>query len=411
MRRVVVTGCGAVSPMGVGKVALWKSLIEGKSAIRRITQFDASGFDSQIAGEVPDFIPPNFILPKDIRRTPRFVQLALKAAEEAIEGSGIKFDNANPYRTGVIVGSGIGSLEIFEREHKVFLERGPRKISPFLIPMLITNEAAGAVSIYFKAKGLNYCTVTACASGAHAIGESYKAIKHDRADVMIAGGTEASIVTMGVGGFCALKALSTRNNEPQRASRPFDRERDGFVMAEGSGIVVLEELAHAKKRGADILGEVCGYGATSDAYHITAPHPKGESAQKAIEDALEEAKVDVSEKVYINAHGTSTQLNDRIETLAIKGAFKPHAKNVAISSTKSMIGHTLGAAGAIEFIICCLAVNNKIIPPTINLENPDPDCDLNYTPNKAVECDFDIALSNSLGFGGHNATLVIKRFK
>lgn len=411
MRRVVVTGCGVVSPIGIGRKAFWSSLIEGKSGIGEITHFDAKDFDSQIAGEVNDFTPPAFLSSKDLKRTPRFVQFSLKAAEEALGESGIDLEKIDPYQIGTVIGSGVGSLETVEKEYRVLLERGPRKLSPFMIPMLITNEAAGHVAINFHLKGNNFCTVTACASGAHAIGEAYRIIERGEATAMVCGGTEACIVTLGVGGFCALRALSRRNNEPTRASRPFDRERDGFVMAEGAGIVVLEEREHAQKRGANIYGELCGYGVTCDAYHITAPDPEGDSATRAMSLALQTAKITNLKKVYINAHGTSTQLNDKMETKAIKKAFGPAAREVFISSTKSMTGHTLGAAGAIEFIVGCLALKNKIIPPTINYENPDPECDLNYTPNKAKELDIEAALSNSLGFGGHNASLLVKELK
>ncbi|MDP2924310.1 MAG: beta-ketoacyl-ACP synthase II [Candidatus Omnitrophota bacterium] len=410
-RRVAVTGYGVVSPVGVGIPSFWDALTKGKSGVGKITQFNAERFDSKIAGEIKDFVLPSFVLPKDIKRTPRFAQFALKAAEEALKTSGLDLANINPYRIGVIIGSGIGSLQIVESECFTYLQKGPDRISPFLIPTLITNEAAGAVAMYFKLKGINFCTVTACASGAHGIGEAYAAIKQGRADVIVCGGTEASVAAMGVGGFCALKALSKRNNEPERASRPFDRDRDGFVMAEGAGIVVLEDLEHAKKRGAHILAEFAGYGATCDAYHITAPDPTGEGAVKAMEFALEEAGVTIDENIYINAHGTSTELNDKVETLAIKKVFGSFAKKVHISSTKSMTGHMLGAAGAVEFIACCLSIKHKVIHPTINYENPDPDCDLDYTPNKAIESKIKVALSNSLGFGGHNATLLIKEFK
>lgn len=411
MRRVVVTGCGVVSPVGIGKLSAWDSLIKGKSGIARITQFDPADFESQIAGEVKDFNPSSFLSPKEIKRTVRFVQFALKAAEEAIRESNLNLEELESYRGGVIIGSGIGSLEIIERETKIYLEKGPRRLSPFLIPMLITNEAAGSVAIRYKLKGVNFCTVTACASGAHAIGEAYLAIKHDRADVVICGGTESCITPLGVGGFCALKALSQRNDAPECASRPFDRERDGFVIAEGAGIVVLEELTHAKQRGAYIYAELCGYGATCDAYHITAPDPNGEAAAQAMNLALKESGIAVERDIYINAHGTSTELNDKVETKAIKKVFGCVAKKLHISSTKSMTGHSLGAAGAIEFVIGCLTMKYNIIPPTINYENPDPECDLNYTPNKARELNVDVILSNSLGFGGHNATLLIKRFK
>jgi beta-ketoacyl-acyl-carrier-protein synthase II len=410
-RRVVVTGCGVISCLGNTKESFWKNLIDGRSGISKITQFDPQRFDSQIAGEVKNFDPSFYFSSKEIKRIPRFVQFAIAATHQAIEDSQLKFDGLDPYRVGVVIGSGIGSLETIEREHKVLLEKGPQRLSPFLIPMLITNEAAGSVAIRFNLRGINFCTVTACASGAHAIGEAYRAIQHNKADVVICGGTESCIVPLGVGGFCALKALSTRNNEPQRASRPFDRDRDGFVIAEGAGILVLEELNFALKRGARIYAELCGYGATCDAYHITAPDPEGEGASRAMELALKEAGVSCNGSIYINAHGTSTQLNDKMETKAIKRTFGDYVNNVVVSSTKSMIGHTLGAAGAIEFIICCLALREKIIPPTINYENPDPECDLDYTPNQAREFDFKVALSNSLGFGGHNATLLIKEFK
>jgi 3-oxoacyl-[acyl-carrier-protein] synthase II len=410
-RRVVITGYGIVSPVGIGIVSFWDALVKGKSGVTKITQFNPERFDSQIAGEVKNFIPPSFVVSKDIRRTPRVVQFALKATEEALIMSGLDLAKVEPYRIGVIVGSGIGCLQVVEKECFEYLQKGPSRISPFLIPTLITNESAGLVAMHFKIKGINFCTVTACASGAHAIGEAYATIKQARADVIIAGGTEASITAMGVGGFCALRALSKRNNQPERASRPFDRERDGFIMAEGSGIVILEELEHAKKRGAHILAEIAGYGATCDAYHITAPDPSGDGAKKAMELALKEARVPCSEKIYINAHGTSTQLNDKVETLAIKKLFANCAKKVHISATKSMTGHTLGAAGAIEFIACCLTIKHKVIHPTINYENPDSECDLDYTPNKAIESDVKAALSNSLGFGGHNATLLVKEFK
>jgi len=411
MRRVVVTGQGVVSPIGTGKTAFWNSLLQGKSGIGPITHFDASQFDSRIAGEVKDFDPLSFLSAKDARHTPRFAQFALKAAKEALDESGLDFGSIDPYQVGTIIGSGIGSLETVEQQFMILIEKGPRKLSPFMIPMLITNEAAGHVAIQFHLKGVNFCTVTACASGAHAIGESYRAIQAGRAKVMICGGTEACVVQLGVGGFCALRALSQRNDEPERASRPFDRDRDGFVMAEGAGIIILEELGHARKRKAPIIAELCGYGATCDAYHITAPDPDGASAAQAIQEALKEAGVSTDMNTYINAHGTSTQLNDIMETKAIKTVFGRHAKDVLISSTKSMTGHTLGAAGAIEFIASCLTLKHKIVHPTINYETPDPECDLNYTPNQAREFDVEVVLSNSLGFGGHNATLLLKEYK
>ena len=411
MRRVVVTGCGVISSLGDERNAFWDSLVKGRSGVGKITLFDASEFDSRIAGEVKDFKPPSYLSSKDLRKTPRFVQFALKAAEEAIVDSGLNLEQIDPYQIGTIIGSGVGSLETVEKEHKVLMEKGPKRLSPFMIPMLITNEAAGHVAIHFKLKGVNFCIVTACASGAHSIGEGYRIIKQDKATLMVCGGTEACVVPLGVGGFCALKALSKRNDDPERASRPFDQQRDGFVMAEGAGIVVLEELEHAKKRGAFIYGELSGYGATCDAFHITAPDPEGAAAGKGMSFALNEAKVCGDEKIYLNAHGTSTKLNDAVETKAIKNAFGNYAKDVFISSTKSMTGHTLGAAGAVEFIVSCLSLKNKIIPPTINYENPDPECDLNYTPNEAKPMDIKIAMSNSLGFGGHNATLLVKELK
>jgi len=410
MRRVVVTGCGIVSPVGIGVDSFWKAIISGKNGVERITQFNPDKFDSQIAGEVKNFDPSSILSPKEIKRTVRFVQFALSSAKEAVFESNLDFNKENPFRAGVVIGSGIGSLEAIEKEHKVFLEKGPRRISPFLIPMLITNEAAGVVAITFGLKGINFCTVTACASGAHAVGEAYRIIQQDKADIMLCGGTESAITPMGVGGFCALKALSKRNNDPQHASRPFDRDRDGFIMAEGSGIIVLEELEHAKKRGAYIYCELAGYGATCDAYHITAPDPDGETPATAMRQALKEAGVEDS-NIYVNAHGTSTQLNDKMETKAMKKAFGARAKDISISSTKSMTGHTLGAAGAIEFIACCLVLKNKVVPPTMNLDNPDSECDLDYTPNKAKERDINVAMSNSLGFGGHNASLVMKELK
>lgn len=413
MRRVVVTGCGIVSPLGVGVKSTWEGVVNGKSGIDKITLFDATDFACRIAGEVKDFKPPELITHKERRRTARFVQFALAAAEEAIRDSRIDIGKIDSYRAGVIVGSGIGSLQTIEEEYKILQEKGPRRLSPFLIPMLITNEAAGMISIYFNLKGKNYCPVTACATGTHSLGEAFIAIKENKADIMLAGGTEASITPMGVGGFCAAKALTTTNNDsPKTASKPFDARRDGFVMSEGAGIVVLEELEYAKKRGADIYAEVVGYGATSDAYHITAPDPNAEAQAKAIEFSFKEAGVSLEgKKIYINAHGTSTKLNDKIETLAIKKALGSYAREVFISSTKSSLGHTLGAAGGIEFIISCLVLKHKIIPPTINYEVSDPECDLYYTPNKAREENITLALSNSFGFGGHNATILLKEFK
>jgi len=410
-RRVVVTGTGVISPVGNDTSTAFEALTKGSSGIGKITQFNASAFDAYIAGEVKNFDPSSYIPFKDLRRTPRFVQFSLGASIEAVKQSGIDFSKMDPFRVGVIIGSGIGSLQSIEEQYQVYRDKGPSRISPFLIPMLITNEACGHVAIHFKLKGVNFCTVTACASGAHAIGEAYKAIKYGEADVILTGGTEASITHLGVGGFCALKALSKRNDQPTKASRPFDAERDGFVMSEGAATLVLEELETAKKRNAPILAEICGYGATCDAYHITAPDPSGEAVARAIEIALTQAKVRKEDVGYINAHGTSTKLNDKIETAAIKRVFGSIAPKIPVSSTKSMTGHLLGAAGAIEAVFVIMTILKKVIPPTINLEHPDPECDLDYVPNSARAKEVSTVLSNSLGFGGHNISLLFKKYK
>ncbi|MDP2911889.1 MAG: beta-ketoacyl-ACP synthase II [Candidatus Omnitrophota bacterium] len=408
-RRVVVTGLVIVSPIGCVKEEFWSNLIQGKRGIGPLTHFDESLYESRIAGEVRNFAPHPFISSKDLRRMEKFVQFGVTAAKNAIDESGIDVSKEDPYRIGVLVGSGIGSLRIIEEEHKVILEKGPSRVTPFLIPMLIVNMASGQISIMLKVKGPNLCTTTACASGSHAIGEAMRIIQYGDADVMIAGGTESCISALGVGGFCALKALSTRNNEPERASRPFDKARDGFVMSEGCGMVILEEFEHAKKRNAKIYGEIAGYGMTGDAYHMTAPDPEGEGAARCMANALKDANLKPESVSYINAHGTSTFLNDKIETIAIKKVFGNFAKKVPVSSTKSMLGHQLGAAGGVEFVICCLAIERGIIPPTINYETPDPDCDLDYVPNKARQAKINACLSNSLGFGGHNATLCVRK--
>jgi 3-oxoacyl-[acyl-carrier-protein] synthase II len=410
-RRVVVTGCGIISPLGLNREENLKALINGESGIDRITQFDPSLFSSQIAGEVKNFNPENYLPKKELRRIARFVQFAIASSKEAVQDSGLDLAKEEPYRIGVIIGSGIGSLKTIEEQHNIYLEKGPSRLSPFLIPQLITNEAAGQVAIRFGCKGVNFCTVTACASGANAIGEAFRAVKYDEVDLVISGGTEACITPLGVGGFCSMKALSTRNDEPMKASRPFDKNRDGFVMSEGAGIIVLEELEHAKKRGVPIYAELSGYGATCDAYHITAPEPYGRPAAFAMKLALEEAGINQQEVDYINAHGTSTPLNDKTETEAIKLALGEHARRVSISSTKSMTGHMLGAAGSAEFVICCLSIKNSVIFPTINLEEPDPECDLDYTPNNARQKQLKYVLTNALGFGGHNVTLALKRFE
>ena len=410
-RRVVVTGIGVVTPIGNNTEEFWKGLESGKSGIDKITHFDASLFDAQIAGQVKDFNPENFMSKKEVRHTEKFVHYAMAGSQEAVLGSGLKLDKEDPGRIGVLIGSGIGSLRIIEEQHKVLLERGPSKLNPFLIPMLIVNEAAGHVSIRYGFKGPNSCVATACATGNHAIGDASRIIQYGDADVMIAGGTEGAITPMAIGGFCALKSLSRRNDEPQRASRPFDKERDGFVMGEGAGIVVLEEAQRALKRGAKIYGEVVGYGMSGDAHHITAPDSLGEGCVRAMTAALKDAGLKPEDIDYINAHGTSTVLNDKIETLAVKKLFGSHAYKVAISSTKSMTGHLLGASGGVEFIICCLVMKHSIVPPTINLDHKDPDCDLDYVPHKARGLKIKTALSNALGFGGHNAVLVVKEFK
>jgi len=411
VRRIVVTGCGVVSPLGTGLSLTWNSLISGKSGIGRITQFDAGDFSSQIAGEVKDFNPEEHIEAKSIKKTARFVQFAIASAKEAMQDSGLDIAALNRERCGVIIGSGIGDLHTTEEQHKVFFAKGPSRLSPFLIPMIITNEAAGQVAICYGFEGINFCTVTACASGTHAIAEAFKAIKYDQADVVIAGGTEACITPLGVGGFCALKALSKRNDAPEKASRPFDNNRDGFVMSEGSGILILEEYEHAKKRGAQIYAEICGQGQTCDAYHITAPDPEGKSATRAMALAVKESGLNLEDFDYINAHGTSTKLNDKTETLAIKKLFKDQAKNLMVSSTKSMTGHLLGAAGALEAVFCCKTIKHGIIPATINYEEPDPECDLDYVPNKSREKKVKAVINNSLGFGGHNVSLVFKNLQ
>ena len=410
-KRVVITGLGVISPVGNDVSSFWQSLKAGKNGVGLITSFDAKEFDSRIAAEVKNFDPTHYgITLKDVKRTAKFVQFAVAAAKQAIESSGLVLDKEDRNRIGVIIGSGIGSLHTIEEEHKIFLSKGPSRLSPFLIPMLIVNEASGLVAIVHGLKGPNSCVATACASGSHAIGEAYRTILYGDADVMITGGTESCIVPTAVGGFCALKALSTRNNEPNKASRPFDMERDGFVMAEGSGLVVLESLEHAKMRNANIIAEIVGFGMTCDAYHITAPDPEGEGAGAAMTVALKDAHMNPEDIDYINAHGTSTKLNDKIETLSMKRAFGKHSKEVMVSSTKSMTGHLLGAAGGIEFIVCCLAIKDGVIPPTINYEHPDPECDLDYVPNVARKVNVAACMSNSLGFGGHNASLIVKKF-
>jgi 3-oxoacyl-[acyl-carrier-protein] synthase II len=410
-RRVVVTGMGAVTPVGNDVATMWRSLIEGRSGAAPITHFDASTFDVRFACEVKGFDPLQYMDRKEAKRADQFTQYAVAAAKEAMVHAGFGDGNGyDPFNTGVIIGSGIGGLKIFEEQHDVYRQRGPSKISPFFIPMFIGDIAAGIVSMQFGAKGPNYATVSACATSAHAIGDAYRTIQYGDADVMITGGAEATVTPMAIGGFSNMKALSERNDTPETASRPFDATRDGFVMGEGGAVMVLEELEHALARGATIYSEIAGYGATGDAYHLTAPAPNGEGAQRAMKRAMKDADLSPADFDYINAHGTSTPANDLNETAAIKAVFGDHAKTVNVSSTKSATGHMLGAAGAVEAVIGTLAINNSLIPPTINYETPDPECDLNYTPNKAVEREVNAVLSNSFGFGGHNTTLVIKRF-
>ena len=409
--RVVVTGLGVVSPVGNDVAAFWHSLKEGISGIDKLTVFDASAYDARISGEVKDFQPQLYgINKKEVNRMEKFVQYAIAGAHQAVADSGITADNCDPERVGVVVGSGIGSLRIIEEEHSVVLKSGPSRITPFLIPMLIVNEAAGNIAIRFGFKGPNTCVTTACASGSHAIGDAFRIIQRGDADVIITGGTESCITSLGVGGFCALKALSTRNNEPKKASRPFEANRDGFVMSEGCGVVVLESLEHARKRGAKIYAEMAGFGMSCDAYHITAPDPSGYGPALAMKWALKDAGLNAQDVDYINAHGTSTKLNDKIETLAVKSAFGGYASKVMMSSTKSVTGHLLGAAGGVEFLACCLAIREGVVPPTINYDEPDPECDLDYVPNTARKLKIEVAMSNSLGFGGHNASLVVKKF-
>jgi 3-oxoacyl-[acyl-carrier-protein] synthase II len=389
-KRVVITGMGVISPVGIGLENFWNALIEGKSGIVPVTRFDTNGIATKIAGEVNDFEPKDYIDKKEVRRMDRFTQFAVSAALMAMKDANFSQEEVDSERVGVILGTGIGGTTTFEEQYKTLLNKGPGRVSPFFVPMMIANMAAGQISISIGAKGINYTVVTACASGTNAIGEAFKALQRNAADVILTGGTEAAITPMAMSGFSSMKAMSTRNDEPQKASRPFDSQRDGFVMGEGSGILVLETLEHAQKRGAKIYAEVIGYGCTTDAYHITAPAPNGEGGARAMLLAVKDAGINYSDVDYINAHGTS---------------------KLSISSNKSMIGHLLGAAGAVELISTVLTVNNNIIPPTINLENPDPECDLDYVPNKFRKQRVDVALSNSLGFGGHNASLIVKRFE
>jgi 3-oxoacyl-[acyl-carrier-protein] synthase II len=410
-RRVVITGLGAITPVGNNVETFWSNLKKGVSGIRKIEAFDTTGYDCEIGGEVRGFDPkPFFRNPKDIRRTDRFAQLALAAAKMALENSGIDLEKLNRDRFGVIVSSGIGGLKTLEDQYTVLVTKGPSRNSPFTIPMLISNMASGLISMEYGLHGPNLCIVTACATSNNAIGESWRMIKFGDADIFLAGGSEASIVAIGLAGFSAMRALSTRNDEPERASRPFDRDRDGFVMSEGAGVVVVEELEHAKARGAKIYCELAGYGLTADAYHMTAPPPNGEGAARAMQLALEHARLSPDQVDYVNAHATSTDIGDLCETRAIKKVFGDYAHKLSISSTKSMTGHLLGGAGGVEMAACALAIRDSVIPPTINLENPSEECDLDYTPNVAREKKVRVVLNNSFGFGGHNATLVATQF-
>lgn len=411
MRRVVVTGMGAVTPIGNNVESFWNGIKSGKCGIDKVTHFDASGFKTQIAGEVKDFDPTEFMEKKEARKMDRFTQLAMVAAGEAFADSGIDMEEEDPWRVGVITGSGIGGINTLEEQHNTLLEKGPGRVSPFFIPMMIGNMGAAQIAIKFKAKGVNENIVTACASSANAIGDALRHIQYGSSDVIIAGGAEAAVSPLSFAGFCSMKAMSTRNNDPQTASRPFDAERDGFVLSEGAGFVVLEELEHAKKRGAKIYCELAGYGATDDAYHITSPVPGGEGGAKAMELAIADAGLKPEDITYINAHGTSTPLNERFETQAIKSALGEAAKTVAVSSTKSMTGHLLGAAGGVEAIVCALAIRDSYIPATINYKTPDPDCDLDIVPNVGRNQEVKAAMSNSLGFGGHNAAIVLKKYE
>lgn len=406
-RRVVVTGVGLVSPLGVGTEETWSALLDGSIGVGPITRFDASDYPSRIAGQVRDFEPTDFMSPKDVKKSDAFIHFAIAATRFALDDSGLEIDDGNAERTGVIIGSGIGGLPLIERMHKVLLDRGPGRVSPFFIPGLIVNMAAGQVSITFGAKGPNSSPCTACTTGLHAVGDAYRLIKHGYADAMIAGGTEGVVTPLAVGGFCAMRALSTRNDEPQRASRPWDKDRDGFVMAEGSGIVILEEQSKAEKRGAHIYAEVVGYGMSGDAFHISAPEPNGDGAGRVMVAALEDAGLSSDSMDYINAHGTSTGLGDIAEVRAIKRVFGEHANELAVSSTKSSTGHLLGAAGGLEAGIVALAIDRQVMPGTMNLDEPDEECDLDFVPNAPREAKIDVALTNSFGFGGTNGSLVM----
>ena len=408
MNRVVVTGIGIISPLG-DKDKLWQGLLTGVSGIGRITRFDPSDLAVQIGGEVRGFDPTDYMDRKEARRMDRFAQFAVAAAKMSLEDAQIELPFADPNRVGVLVGSGIGGIETLQEQSRVLIEKGADRVSPFFVPMMIPDMASGQIAIQTGAKGINSCTVTACATGTHSIGDAFRIVTRGQADVMLAGGAEAALCPLGLAGFITAKALSTRNEQPEQASRPFDKGRDGFVMGEGAGVLVLESLEHALRRGARIYGEIVGYGASGDAYHITSPAPEGEGAQRAMAEALADGGLKPADVDYINAHGTSTQYNDYFETIAIKRVFGKRADQVPISSTKSMTGHLLGAAGGVELIACLLAMEYSLIPPTINHEEPDPRCDLDYVPNRARKATVNVAMSNSFGFGGHNAVLVVRK--
>jgi 3-oxoacyl-[acyl-carrier-protein] synthase II len=409
-RRVVITGLGSITALGLNTNEFWDTLLAGKSGVAPITRFDASEFSTKIAAEVKDYNPENYFDKKELRRLDPYTQYAIISAREAVAQSGLNFDDEDRNRIGVIVGSGIGGIFSFETELKKLLDHGPRRISPFFIPQMISDIAAGHISIEYGIKGPNFATVSACATSGHAIGTAFMAIQRGDADIMVCGGSEAAVTPMGIGGFNAMKAISTNNNDPEGASRPFDLNRDGFVMGEGAGVVILEELEHAQQRNAEILAEMSGVGFTADAHHLTAPAPGGEGAVRAMRICISDGNLTNEDIDYINAHGTSTQYNDKNETEAIKTVFGERAYELAISSTKSMTGHTLGAAGGVELIATIMAVSHNIVPPTINYNTPDPECDLNYTPNKAVEREINAAVSNTFGFGGHNACMCIKKY-
>jgi 3-oxoacyl-[acyl-carrier-protein] synthase II len=409
-RRVVVTGVGLVTPLGIGTAESWNAIREARNGISRIEQFDAAQFACRIAGEVKNFDPARFVERKEIKKMGRFIQFGIAASEFALEQSGLKIDAQNAERVGVVIGSGIGGFEVIEREHRTLLEKGPSRISPFFIPATIVNLCAGYVSIRSGAKGPNSATATACTTSAHSIGDSFRIIQRNDADVMICGGAEACITPMGIGGFAAMRALSQRNDEPEKASRPWDAHRDGFVVGEGSGILVLEEFEHAKRRGADILAEIVGYGMSGDAFHITSPSEDGDGAFRVMRLAIKDAGIQPEQIDYVNAHGTSTEVGDRIETTALKRVFCDHAYKLAVSSTKSMTGHLLGGAGGLEAGITVMALHDQVAPPTINLDTPGEGCDLDYVPHHARAMKMEYALSNSFGFGGTNGCLIFKRF-